>query len=85
MNKQTLITLAVIVGLLALWLLIAVLYPAATDLDAPGDDTDVEQVDDQATSGQSATVTATVRIVGSAEEVAQENEAAELDAKVTIE
>lgn len=79
MNKQTLITLAVIVGLLALWLLVAVLYPSkeAPEPTEPG-------MEDQASGGSSATVEATVTIVDSLDDVATDNEAA-LDARVTIE
>lgn len=68
MNKQVLITLAVIVGLLALWLIVAVLYPQGGEV--PTDEQGVEEVtEEEAVSGASGTVTATVQIVESIDDI----------------
>jgi len=86
MNKNVITTLAVIVGLLFIWLIIVlILSPVDSGEELPETtDPAVEMVDDSAegVGAPSGSVTATVEIVGSDEEVDEENST---DATVEIE
>ena len=82
MNKTVLITIAVIVGLLALWLAIILLYPRGEE-GVTEEPAVVETEQPAATGGVSGTVTATVQIVESLDDIPEEEEST-VPAEVTI-
>ena len=86
MNKQIIITIAVIVGLLAIWLLVVLVYPSdeMEDVTEPVEPVTEEQAAVPATGGVSQSVVATVEIVSDLAEVDSDT-GEDVDARVTIE
>lgn len=85
MNKQTLVALAVIVALLAFWLLIALLYPDVEEVDLQPEPKPVEDMMDgeDLDAGTTGDLDATVDIVDDSS-LLNRNGSEALDARVTI-